>query len=57
MKQTIKGKWELQRARKYTKLLLNGSVFQQWFNEDIDLILKTSDFQKQVEYFRNHLKG
>ena len=29
MKQTIKGKWELQRARKYTKLLLNGSVFQQ----------------------------
>ena len=57
MKQTIKGKWELQRARKYTKLLLNGSVFQQWHNEDIDLILKTSDIQKQVEYFRNHLKG
>lgn len=57
MKQTIKGKWELQRARKYTKLLLNGSVFQQWINEDIDLILKTNDFQRQVEYFRNHLKG
>ena len=57
MKQTIKGKWELQRARKYTKLLLNGSMFQQWHNEDIDLILKTSDIQKQVEYFRNHLKG
>ena len=46
-----------QRARKYTKLLLNGSMFQQWHNEDIDLILKTSDIQKQVEYFRNHLKG
>ena len=57
MKQTIKGKYELQRGRKYTKLLLNSNVFQQWLNEDIDFILKTSDFEKQVEYFRNNLKG
>ena len=57
MKKIIKNRYELQRGRKYTKLLLNGNVFQQWFNEDIDNILKTSDFEKQVEYFRNNLKG
>lgn len=57
MKQTIKGKWELQRGRKYTKLLLNGSVCYYWLNEDIDLTLKTSDFDEQVEFFRNHLIG
>ena len=57
MKKTIKGKYELQRGRKYTKLLLNGSVFYQWLNEDIDLTLKTSNFDEQVEYFKNKLIG
>lgn len=57
MKQTIKGKYELQRGRKYTKLLLNGSVFYQWLNQDIDLTLKTSNFDEQVEYFKNKLIG
>lgn len=56
MKQTIKGKYELQRGRKYTRLLLNGKTFQQWLNEDIDFNLKTSDFIKQVEWFKNNLK-
>ena len=56
MKATIKGKWELERARKYTRLLLNGSIFQQWENESIDFILKTSDFEQQVEWFKNNLK-
>ena len=57
MKNIIKNKYELQRGRKYTRLLLNGNVFQQWLNEEIDFTLKTSDFEKQVEYFRNNLKG
>lgn len=57
MKKTIKNRYELQRGRKYTKLLLNGKVFQQWLNEEIDFTLKTSDFEKQVEWFRNNLKG
>ena len=57
MKKTIKGKYELQRGRKYTRLLLNGSVFYQWLNDDIDLTLKTSNFDEQVEYFKNKLIG
>ena len=57
MKQTIKSKWKLQRGRKYTKLLLNGSVFYQWENDYIDFILKTSDFNEQVKWFENKLKG
>lgn len=56
MKQTIKNKYELQKGRKYTYLLFNGNIFQRWLNEDIAVILKTDDFNKQVEYFKNNLK-
>lgn len=57
MKETIKSNWELERSRKYTRLYLKGKVFQQWINDDIDLTLKTNDFNKQVEWFRNNIKG
>lgn len=57
MKKAIKGSWWLQKGRKYTILLFNGKVFQRWFNEDIATTLKTADFDEQVEWFRNKLKG
>ena len=57
MKKVIKVSWWLQKGRKYTILLFNGKVFQRWFNEDIATTLKTADFDEQVEWFRNKLKG
>jgi len=55
MEQIIKGKYLLQRRRKYTNLFLNGSILFTWQNEDIDFRL--GDFDKQVEWFKNHLRG
>ena len=55
MKKTIKGKYLLQRRRKYTNLYLNGNVLFTWLNEDIDFRL--GDFNKQVEWFEKHLRG
>ena len=57
MKKVIKGSWELQKGRKYTKLLFKGKEFYSWFNEYIASTLKTADFDEQVEWFRNKLKG
>lgn len=57
MKKAIKGSWMLQKGRKYTILLFNGKPFYRWFNESIASILKTADFDEQVEWFRNKLKG
>ena len=57
MKELVKNEYELVRGRKYTKLLLKGTPFQQWENETLSRILKTNDFEKQVEWFRNNLRG
>lgn len=54
MKALVKRNYELVRGRKWTKLLLNGSIFQQWLNEDIDFTL--GSFTNQIEWFKNNLK-
>ena len=54
MKAKIKTKYQLIRGTKWTKLLLNDKVFQQWLNLEIETRL--GSFENQVKWFEQNLK-